>query len=143
MKTENFTELTCSVWKIDEPLCSKCIQGHGFPLYTYSLKCVQCTGFHIKELFQFLAKSLIPPTIMCIVATVFHLKVMQPPWSVFVLVAQLISSPPVFQGSLNSVRLPHIPIKLVATVYGPWNLDFFRALYKPKFISSHVNIHFL
>ena len=139
MKTENFTDLTCGVWKRHGPLCSKCIQGHGFPLYTYSLKCVQCTGFHIKELFQFLAKSLIPPTILCIVATVFHLNVMQPPWSVFVLVAQLLSSPPVLQGSLNSVSLPHIPIKLVATLYGPWNLDFFRALYKPKCISPRVN----
>ena len=132
MIRENFTELTCGGWKRDGPLCSKCIQGHGFPLYTYDLKCVQCTDFHIKELFEFFAKSLIPPTILCIVATVFHLNVLQPPWSVFVLGAQLISSPPILQ---IFSRFPSI---LVATIYGPWNLDFFRALYHPKCISPHI-----
>ena len=137
MIRENFTELTCRWWKREGPLCSKCIQGHGFPLYTYDLKCVQCTGFHIKELFEFLAKSLIPPTLLCIVATVFHLNVLQPPWSVFVLGAQLISSPPLMQGSLNKFK--HFPSIFIATVYGPWNLDFFRALYHPKCISPHIN----
>ena len=137
---ENFTELTCGWWKREGPLCSKCIQSHGFPLYTYDLKCVQCTGFHIKELFEFLAKSLIPPTLLCIVATVFHLNVLQPPWSVFVLVAQLISSPPLMQGSLNYYdRFSRFPFIFVATVYGPWNLDFFRSLYHPKCISPHIN----
>ena len=139
MRRENFTDLTCSVWRRDGPLCSKCIQGHGFPLYTYDLKCVQCTGFHIKELFEFFAKSLIPPTILCIVATVFHLNVLQPPWSVFVLVAQLISSPPVLQAVLNSAIFSHSPSVFIATVYSPWNLDFFKALYQPKCISPHIN----
>ena len=132
MIRENFTELTCGGFKREGPLCSVCIQGYGFPMYTYDLKCVQCTDFHLKELFEFFAKSLIPPTILCIVATVFHLNVLQPPWSVFVLVAQLISSPPVLQ---IFSRFPSI---LVATIYGPWNLDFFRALYHPKCISPHI-----
>ena len=139
MTRENFTELTCHWWKREGPLCSKCIQGHGFPLYTYDLKCVQCTGFHIKELFEFLAKSLIPPTILCIVATVFHLNVLQPPWSMFVLGAQLISSPPVLQGSNYHNIFSQFLSILVATIYGPWNLDFFRALYHPKCISPRIN----
>ena len=137
MIRENFTELTCGRWKRDGPLCSKCIQGHGFPLYAYDLKCVQCTDFHIKELFLFLAKSLIPPTILCIVVTVFHLNVLQPPWSVFVLVAQLKSSPPMMQSALTFQ--PTLFSTFVATLYGPWNLDFFKALYHPKCISPHVN----
>ena len=136
MIRENFTELTCGWWKRDGPLCSKCIKGHGFPLYTYDLKCVQCTGFHIKELLEFFAKSLIPPTIMCIVVTVFHLNILQPPWSVFVLVAQLLSSPPVLQ---YYATFSHFPTIFIATIYGPWNLDFFRALYRPKCISPHIN----
>ena len=140
MIRENFTGLTCDVWKRDGPLCSKCIQGHGFPLYTYDVRCVQCTGFHIKELFLFLSKSLIPPTILCIVVTVFHLNVLQPPWSVFVLVAQLISSPPLMQSALNfQPTSSTFYSTFVATVYSPWNLDFFRALYHPKCISPHIN----
>ena len=131
----------CGVWNREGPLCSRCIQDHGFPLYTYELQCVECTRFHIKELFEFFAKSLIPPTILCIIATVFHLNILQPPWSVFVLVAQLISAPPLLQDSLNNydVVFPTLPSLLVATVYGPWNLDFFRALYTPKCISPRIN----
>ena len=138
MIRENFTELTCGRWKRNGPLCSKCIQGYGFPLYTYDLKCVQCTGFHIKKLFEFFAKSLIPPTILCIVATVFHLNVLQPPWSVFVLVAQLISSHPILQSTLNSAIFTNFPSIVMATIYGLWNLEFFKALYHPKCISPHI-----
>ena len=139
MIRENFTELTCGWWKRDGPLCSKCIQGHGFPLYTYDLKCVQCNDFHIKKLFEFLAKALIPPTILCIVVTVFHLNVLQPPWSVFVLVAQLMSSLTISNGTLNSATFTNFPSIVIATIYGLWNLDFFTALYHPECISPHIN----
>ena len=139
MIRENFTELACGWWKRDGPLCSKCIQGYGFPLYTYDLKCVQCNDFHIKKLFEYLAKALIPPTILCIVATVFHLNVLQPPWSVFVLVAQLMSSHPILKTTLNSATFTNFPSMVIATIYGPWNLDFLKALYHPECISPHIN----
>ena len=133
MIRENFTELTCGMWERDGPrtLCSKCIKGHGFPLYTYDLKCVCCTGFYIKELFEFLAKSLISPTILCFVVTVFHLNVLQPPWSVFVLVTQLISSPPIILSSYIFIYIYSNSI---------WSMEswFFRALYHPKCISPHI-----
>ena len=56
MIRENFTELTCGRWKREGPLCSKCIQGYGLPLYTYDLKCVQCNDFHIKNCLSFLQR---------------------------------------------------------------------------------------
>ena len=140
MIRENFTELTCGWWNRDGPLCSKCIQGHGFPLntYMYDLKCVQCDDFHIKKLFEFLAKALIPPTVLCIVATVFHLNVLQPPWSVFVLVAQLMSSLTILKSTFNSATFTNFHL-VIATIYGPWNLDFFTAFHHPECISPHIN----
>ena len=140
MVRENFTELTCGRWNRDGPLCSKCIEGHGFPQYAYDLKCFQCTDFHIKKLFEFFAKALIPPTILCIIATVFHLNVLQPPWSVFVFVAQLISSHTVLETTLNSSIFTNFPFIIIATIYGLWNLDFFKALYHPKCISPHIHL---
>ena len=139
---ENFTDRTCGVWKRHGPLCSKCIQNHGLPLFSYDLKCVECTrNFRIKAMFRFLAVSLIPPTVLCIVITVFHLSVLRPPWSVFVLVAQQLSSPIVMQLLFNNMDLKDfekIIIKIIATIYGPWNLDFFKALYPPTCISPHT-----
>ena len=141
----NFNDLTCGVWKREGPLCSKCIRGYGIPLYSYDLKCVNCSSsFQIKEVFKFLAVSLIPPTVLCIVVAVLHLNVLHPPWSAFVLVAQVLSLPVVMQNVLNYVRVHpqdmvnRIGVIYVATLYGPWNLDLFRALYKPTCISPSI-----
>ena len=145
MTRNNFTDLTCGVWKREGPLCSKCIQGYGIPLYSYDLKCVKCSSsFQIKEVFKFLAVSLIPPTVLCIMVAVLHLNVLHPPWSAFVLVAQVLSLPVVMRTLWNYEHVhPHdmvdiICVIFVATLYGPWNLDFFRALYKPTCISPSI-----
>ena len=144
MNRNNFTALTCGVWNREGPLCSKCIQGYGIPLYSYDLKCVNCSSsFQIKEVFKFLAVSLIPPTVLCIVVAVFHLNVLHPPWSVFVLAAQVLSTPVTIQSLLNyanvnSYKQNRIPTMVTATIYGAWNLDFFRALYKPTCISPSI-----
>ena len=144
MNRNNFTDLTCGVWKREGPLCSKCIQGYGIPLYSYDLKCVNCSSsFQIKEVFKFLAVSLIPPTVLCIVVAVLHLNVLRPPWSVFVLAAQVLSTPVIMQSWLNYANVKNhkqdrIASMVIATIYGPWNLDFFRALYKPTCISPSI-----
>ena len=60
------------------------------------------------------------------------------------LVAQLLTTPVVMQTVFNYEHLhPHdrvhkIGVTNVATLYGPWNLDFFRALYKPTCISPSI-----
>ena len=143
MRRENFTSLSCGVWNREGPLCSKCITDHRVPLYTYDLMCTKCTKFQIRQLFKFLAVSLIPPTVLCVVVTIFHFNVLRPPWSGFVLIAQVMSSPFVMQSALNNAIIQNnmgqkIMVTLDATLYGPLNLDFFRALYDPICISPNV-----
>ena len=145
MTRENFTHQTCGVWKREGPLCSQCIQGYGIPLHSYDLKCVKCpNSFQIKEVFKFLAVSLIPPTVLCIVATVFHLNVLRPPWSAFVFVAQVMSTPVVMQTLTNHVywiypnKLERLGLMYMASFYGLWNLDFFQFLYNPICISPTI-----
>ena len=101
---------------------------------------VNCSSsFQIKEVFKFLAVSLMSPTVLCIVVAVLHLNVYTS--SSFVLVAQVMSTPVLMQTVFNYANASH-PNKLgwigsiyIATVYGPWNLDFFRALYRPTCMS--------
>ena len=109
MTRDNFTNLT---WKREGPraLCSHCIPGYGIPLHSYYLNCIKCSSsFQVKEVFRFLAVSLIPPTVLCIVATVLHLNVLRPPWSVFVFVAQTMSTPLVMQTLTNDIYEYDIP----------------------------------
>ena len=144
MTRNNFTDLTCGVWKREGPLCSQCIQGYGIPLYSYDLNCVNCSSsFQTKELFKFLTVSIIPPTVLCIVVAVLHLNVLHPPWSAFVLVAQVMSTPVIMQSLFNYLNVKNynqgrLTSMVAATIYGPWNLDFFRALYKPTCISPSI-----
>ena len=145
MTRDNFTDLTCGVWKREGPLCSQCIPGYGIPLHSYDLKCVKCSSsFQAKEVFRFLAVSLIPPTVLCIVVAVFHLNVLRPPWSVFVFVAQVMSTPFIMQALANDMnmlypnKLERVGMMCMASFYGLWNLDFFQFLYNPTCISPTI-----
>ena len=146
MTRKNFTNMTCLLWKREGPLCSQCIPGYGIPLYSYDLKCVECSSNSIKEVFKFLAMTLIPLTVLCIVVAVLHLNALHPPWSVFVLVAQVLSTPVLMHSllhyeTMNSFdRITQFGTKCTATIYGLWNLDFFRDIYKPTCISPSITI---
>ena len=135
-ETSNSSE-TCDLFKRTGPLCSECIQGYGVPLYTYALNCVRCPRFETVKLVKYLLVSLLPPTLLFVVITVLHVHVLHPPISVFVLAAQAISTPLILQSSLNAKQsaVGSIFLKFVATVYGIWNLDFFKAFYKPECVS--------
>ena len=92
---------------------------------------------------MFFAVSLLPPTVLCIVVTLFHLNVLYPPWSVFVLMAQILSAPLVTQTILihaksDKFKLGSKLYSIMDTLYGPWNLDFFRAFYGSICISPHI-----
>ena len=136
---------SCTVWNREGPLCSTCKPGYGIPIYTYyDLECVKCPHFQLRNLFRFLAISLLPPTILFILVTAFHLRVLHPPWNVFVLLAQMYSAPIIMQSALNIRRLyryrdQEIVLKITATIFGPWNLDFFKAVYTPECISPGIN----
>ena len=137
---DNITNMSCSAWKRKGTLCSQCRQGYGVPLYSYHLECVECKDFRVTELFKFLAVSFLPLTVMCILVTLFHLNTLRPPWSVFVLMAQILSAPHVIQVQiLRTAKKRDTTIEAVSTtLYGPWNLDFFRALYNSICISPHI-----
>ena len=143
---DDLTNMSCSAWKRKGTLCSQCRQGYGVPQYSYYLECVECKDFRVTELFKFLAVSFLPLTVMCILVTLFHLNTLRPPWSVFVLMAQILSAPPILQGEFEFLRLSNLKQTkaievediLVSTLCGPWNLDFFRALYDSICISPHI-----
>ena len=135
----------CSVWNRRGQLCSQCMPGYGVPLYSYDFNCVKYKEYQTKEVFKFLAVTFLPLTLMCITITLFHINILHPPWSVFILASQLLSALPMMQG-LYSYRMLHslslTYVSLFATTFGLWNLDFFRILYKPICISPHVgNLH--
>ena len=110
---------------------SSSVDDSGCPLWTYRHEADSecCCG-----------------TVMCILVTLFHLNTLRPPWSVFVLMAQILSASVLLQGefeflclsNLKQTKAIEVEYILLATLYGPWNLDFFRALYDSICISPHI-----
>ena len=142
MNSSSSAVALCNMFHRDGPLCSQCPQDYGIPLYTYDIKCVKCPQFEFKLLIRFLAISLLPQTLLCVIVTIIHLHILRPPWSVFGLTAQILSTPLLMQSGLNYSITPvqNVVIKILATLYGPLNLDFFRAIYTPQCVSPHVTM---
>ena len=143
MTKTDFNNFTCGVFSRNGELCSQCKQKHGIPLHSYYCGCVSCEKFNVKNLFKFLTVSLPLPAIMCIVVILFHLNTLCPPWGVFVLMAQVLSAPPILEASLTYAKTigyhrGTILYTIAAAFYGPWNLDFFRGLYNSECISPSI-----
>ena len=142
-------EMCGTVWKREGRLCSQCQPQHGFPLYSYYYGCVKCEGSVTLQTIKFVAAAYLPLTVMFVVVTAFPLDILSPPWSMFIFVAQLFSAPAIMQGLFSVMQVTNFisfPLQLILTVhitvFGVWNLDFFRAVYSPWCISPHItNIH--
>ena len=130
---------SCTVWKREGPLCSTCKPDYGIPMHTYyDLKCVKCPHSQFRKILRFLAVSvsLLPPTIFV------HLLVLHPPWNIFAFVTQLCSAPLGMKTALNTTQMfsPYqvLITEITATIFSPWNLDFFKAVYTPECISPGI-----
>ena len=122
-------------------LCGKCKDGYALPVYSYSLSCVECADYGYNWM-KYVAAAFFPLTLLFLVVIIFRISVTAGPLDVFILFCHIVSFPAV-------VRLYHWKqqsgaIK-VMSLYGIWNLDFFRLLYPPfcihpKMTTLHVLI---
>ena len=118
-------------------LCGQCVDGHSPPVYSYYPQCVNCTS-GTNNWPKYLAVSLLPTTAFFIGVLVFRLRATSPLLNGYILVCQIVTSPPVLRLIAYNIRannnentkegyLAHIYIGCL----GIWNLDFFRLAYAP------------
>ena len=116
-------------------MCGGCEKGYAPPVYSYSLTCVSCSEYKYHWL-KFIAIALLPLTIFYIAVLIsLRISALSPNLEVFILLCQLISAP----GSVRvySLYFPLMPLtlrrltQLILSLYGVWNLDFFRTMYTP------------
>ena len=138
----------CGMWKRRGKLCSQCMEGYGIQLYSYKFECVHCKEFCIKDLFKFLAIAFLPLTLMLTIILLFHINILRPPWSVYILVVQVVTAPPIMQGFYSYSEFvggPFAPgelaeqiVSVFFSLFGVWNLDFFRAYINSLCISPSI-----
>ena len=116
---------------------------------SFRIQCSNCTDAWYKiPLYLFF--ELAPITILYVVILVFHVNVTSAPMTCFIMYSQLITI--LLRVDNHDASITKIlftenmtirPVtKVILTVYGVWNLDFFRDIFPPFCISSSLkSIH--
>ena len=124
----------CDDFKRTGRLCGSCEEELQHSAYSYNIKCVQCSRSVFINWMIYLCVAFIPLTGFFIFVLVFRISATSPRWDGYILLAQYISAPSNVRSFLSALEARPISLnlaKFVMTLYGVWNLDFFRTLYPP------------
>ena len=136
------TDKNCDVFQRVGLLCGKCKQGYGIPSYSFSTHCVPCHNVTLwKRILQYIAVAYGPLTVFLILIVVFTVSVNSAPLNGFIFVCQLLTTPLIL--ATVGVHFSNFGLgiyKVIGTLYGIWNLDFFRPVYSPFCIHPNMNV---
>ena len=127
----NVTELDmCEYFNRAGQLCGKCKENYSIPVYSYDLKCVQCSTGHFGWL-KYILAAFLPLTVFFILVLSCRLSATSPKLSAFVFVSQTIAlaaNVRITLGELDPYPTAQTLARVILSLYGIWNLDFFRTL---------------
>ena len=114
-------------------LCGRCKSGH-YPLaYSFNWTCIKCPHARTNWV-RYIAAAYLPLTVFCILILFFKVKIASSHFNPVVWLFQMISMPAcarvwVVASVSNLSPLSTKTVKIVLSIYGIWNLDFFRPFY--------------
>ena len=129
----NVTQLNnymCGHLNRDGQLCGKCKVGYITPVYSYEMKCVQCSTGPFNWVMYILA-AFLPLTVFFVLVVCCRLSATSPKLLAFVLFSQSIvigANLRVVLAALDPYPIPARLARIAFSLYGIWNLDFFRTL---------------
>ena len=131
-------------------MCGQCKDEHSPSPYSYSLKCAHCKHYKHNWL-KYILIAYLPLTLFFLVVIFFRLNALSGSMNALIFYCQIVSSPAIMSllSTFVSFSAEH-PFKhhfdvtaimdIMATVYGVWNLDFFRMVYKPFCLHPSLSI---
>ena len=124
---------TCGYLNRQGQLCGKCEHNHFVSAYSYDIKCHNCTSTLWSGVVKYLCIAYLPLTVFLCVVIVFRISVTSPAMNAPVLLCQFFTIPSLLQvmSQYNGKIVYMYYVKFLATVYGIWNLDFFRIVIPP------------
>ena len=122
----------CAKYNRKGKLCGKCIDNFAPPVYSYDIGCVNCTEYRNNGL-KFMLYSFVPLTAFFFVVIMFRISVTSGLLNAFILITQVLTAPVLMRGlqEVDHHQGDRRPLLLLSSVYGIWNLDFFRLFYSP------------
>ena len=123
----------CSHFFRDGRLCGACMSNHSPLVYSYQLYCKQCSETESRYNWAvFAVVAFIPLTLFYIFVILFKFNANSPALHGFVFSAQMFASPMATRIFISGWKFGPVVTflsKLLSTLYGIWNLDYFRILY--------------
>ena len=124
---------TCGYLNRQGRLCGECKEHHYVSAYSYDMKCHNCTSGLWSSVVQYFCFAYLPLTVFLCMVLLLHISVTSPSMNVLIFFCQMFALPMILQTMLQLSRKSNniIVIKILATLYGIWNLDFFRSVVPP------------
>ena len=122
-------------------LCGRCIDGYGPAVYSFNMKCANCSKISIGSaisLYLFLELILITLFFLCVV--LFRLNITAGPLLGYVLFCQLYYTSAVGDEIfIYDYILSHGPLVVwILTLCGIWDLQFFKSVISPFCVSAKL-----
>ena len=128
-------------------LCGQCLDGYAVPAYSYGFQCIKCDS-KVENWGLYTTVAFLPLTVFIVITMVFRINVLSPKLNMFVFAAQNLSDPMFLRILLYTLSQTKglaliVPVKLIATIYGIWNLDFLRVNVLPDVCINAIPLHIL
>ena len=121
-------DMMCKSLNRTGALCGKCLPHH-FPLaYYFNLTCIPCP--HVGwNWFRYIMAAYLPLTLFYLVIFFFKINITSSHLLPAVVYCQLLSSGAAMIDIVNTDLFFITIVKIIFSLYGIWNLDFFRPFY--------------
>ena len=132
-------------------MCGSCHDYHSPSPYSYLQRCAPCSDYRYNWI-KYVLIAFLPLTIFYLFVVIFKFNaVLSPAMNGFIFFSQIVSSPALMSITSNYTYSwdgefggYSLDLKLVqqvtSTVYGVWNLDFFRMVYEPFCLHPNLSI---
>ena len=124
----------CGYLNREGRLCGKCKRGHYVSAYSYDLKYYKCSRGLLGNIILYLTVAYVPLTVFLAIVVVFHISFSTPRLNLAIYLCQCYTLPNFMRELTHKTRnitKPSMFFKILASLYGIWNLDFFRTLIPP------------
>ena len=133
--TDDLNKYSCKKVNRDSTLCGKCLPGYSPLLYSYEMKCMNCTGENMTyNWIKYIAVAYFPLTFFFFFVVIFKFNGTSPMLKGFISISQGLVSPLSARAFLSVIsRKAYIEnfTRALGSFYGIWNLDFFRTVIPP------------
>ena len=136
-------EEECSHFNRRGKFCGQCNNNTAYAAYSFSLKCVPCKGSW-KNVVKYVAVAYGPLSVFLLLIMAFSVSVNSAPLLGFIFVAQIATMPFQMRIGAGMIEGGHIDqyqavgVRILGTIYGIWNLDFFRSVIPLFCIHPHL-----